>query len=371
MWKLRLAVTALLAGAASNLLAAGSNGYTQANLDSDLPGVALNQDPDLVNPWGIVASSTSPFWTSDNGTGLSTLYSGAGTKLGLIVTVPPAAGQPAPSDPTGVVFNGNAASFGGAHFIFDTESGTVASWSSGTTASISATGASGSVYKGLGIVGNQIYAANFGLGRIDVFDSSFHSVSTSGGFTDPNLPAGYSPFNIQNLGGDLFVTYAKSSGGKDETDGAGLGYVDVFDANGNLLRRVASQGALNAPWGLALAPSNFGAFSNDLLVGNFGDGTINAYDPATGTFVGMLDDTSGNPLVIDGLWGLDFGNGAGSGDTGTLYFNAGIGGNGDPVESHGLFGALAPVPEPGTLPIAIAGMAALAGGLVVRRRRLN
>jgi uncharacterized protein (TIGR03118 family) len=328
--------------------------------------MAANQDPNLVNPWGLVAGPSTPFWTADNGTGLSTLYNGKGTPLSLVVTVPPATGQSPPSDPTGIVFNGAGADFKGTHFIFATESGTIAGWSGPTTAALEQTGAAGSVYKGLGIganaSGSLLYAANFGLGKIDVFDSSFNPTTVSGGFTDPTLPAGYSPFNIQNIGGQLYVTFAKTSGGKDEADGAGLGYVDVFDMNGTFVKRLASQGALNAPWGLAMAPSKFGALSGDLLVGNFGDGTINGYDPVTGAWVGAIDDTSGKALSIDGLWGLSFGNGAQNQDKNTLYFNAGIAGP-DSVEDHGLFGALSvATPEPGALPLSLLGLAAFAAG---------
>lgn len=346
----------------------GIDAYAQTNLVSDLAGVAATQDSDLVNPWGLTASPTSPFWTSDNGTGKSTLYTGTGSKLGLVVTLAGAPGSSGPADPTGVVFNGSATSFGGSHFLFDTESGTILGWSSGVTASVMAGGAPGSIYKGLGIAGNQIYAANFGLGRIDVFDANFNPVSTSG-FHDPNLPTGYAPFNIQNLNGQLYVTYAKTSGGTDLVDGAGLGFVDVFDTKGNLIKRIVSQGPLNAPWGLAMASSNFGLFSNDLLVGNFGDGTIHAFDPGSGALMGTLDDMSGDPVAIPGLWGLDFGNGAASGSSDTLYFNAGIPGPGS-VEDHGLFGSLTPVPEPGNVALCVAGLGIIFG-LVKRKRPLR
>lgn len=347
----------------------GLDSYVQVNLTSDLPGIAANQDPNLVNPWGLVASSSSPFWTSDNGTGLSTIYPASGKPAGLVVTIPPGPGSGATADPTGIVFNnGGGSTFGGSSFIFATEGGSIAGWSSGTNAVTEATGVSGSVYKGLGIdsAGNMLYAANFGKNEIDVFDSSFNAVTLgSNAFKDPTLPPGYAPFNIQNIDGQMVVTYAATTGGHDEVDGPGLGYVDVFDFNGNFIKRLVSNGPLNAPWGLAIAPSGFGAFSGDLLVGNFGDGTINAFNPTTGAYVGTLDDGNGNPIVIPGLWGIDFGNGAQGTSTTTLYFTAGIPTPGqDDVESHGLFGSLAPVPEPGSF--ALAGTAFLLAATVRR-----
>jgi uncharacterized protein (TIGR03118 family) len=225
--------------------------------------------------------------------------------------------------------------------------------------------ASAASYTGLAVAGSFLYAANFAQGRIDVFDSSFAATTLPGGFTDPNLPAGYSPFNIQNLGGQLYVTYAQIANG-DEVKGAGLGFVDVFDTNGSLVRRLATGGTLNAPWGLALAPSDFGEFSNALLVGNFGDGLINAFNPATGLLLGHLADALNSPIAIDGLWGIGFGNDGNAGPHNALFFAAGI-----EDEAHGLFGSLTAttpttVPEPGTL--------GLMGGLIplllwnVRRR---
>jgi uncharacterized protein (TIGR03118 family) len=348
----------------------GLDKYTQVNLTSDLPGVATNQDLNLVNPWGLVASSTTPFWTADNGTGLSTIYPGSGKPAGLVVTIPPAPGSGATADPTGIVFNtGGASTFGGSMFIFVTESGSIAGWSGGTNAVTEATGVSGSIYKGLGInsAGTMLYAANFGTNHIDVFDSSFHAVSLGAtAFKDPTLPSGYAPFNIQNIGGQLVVAYAASNGGEDEVDGPTLGYISVFDSNGNFIKRLVSNGPLNAPWGLALAPSTgFGALSGDLLVGNFGDGKINAFNPNTGAFMGTLDDGNGNPIVIPGLWGIDFGNGAQGTSTTSLYFNAGIPTPGDTdVEAHGLFGSLTPVPEPGSF--ALGGLALLLAATVRR-----
>jgi uncharacterized protein (TIGR03118 family) len=195
----------------------------------------------------------------------------------------------------------------------------------------------------------MLYATNFGLGRIDVYNSSFQATTVSGGFTDPNLPAGYAPFGIENINGELYVSYAlQDAEHHDDVAGAGHGFIDVFNTSGVLLQRLVSQGDLNSPWGLALAPSDFGAFSNDLLVGNFGDGTIHAYNPSTGALLGILEDEHGNPITIQGLWGLDFGNGHAGANADSLYFTAGIPGPGM-VEDHGLFGDLQVSPEPAPL----------------------
>lgn len=341
----------------------GMNSYVQTNLVSDLPGIAAHQDTDLVNPWGITAGPGTPFWISDNGTGLSTLYDGTGAKLPLIVTIPPAGAAP-----TGVVFNGTGG-FAGSHFIFATEGGTIAAWSSGTSAAVQVTSGAGSVYKGLAMgnngSGDLLYATNFGLGRIDVFDNAFAPKTLPGGFTDPTLPAGYAPFDIRNLNGKLYVTYAlQDAAHHDDVAGAGHGFVDVFDMNGNMLQRLTSMGALNSPWGLTVAPSGFGSFGGDLLVGNFGDGTINAYNPTSGAFLGTLD-AGGSPIVIQGLWGLDFGNGAHSQGMDTLFFTAGIAGSGA-VEDHGLFGAINASPEPA--PAALF-LCAIAFAAIVRLRQ--
>ncbi len=279
-------------------------------------------------------------------------------------------GSPPPSAPTGVVFNATS-SFGGALFIFATEDGTIAAWSSGTTATLEVNpSGSTSVYKGVTIGNNGtqdlLYATNFHNGTVDVFNSSFAPVTVSGGFVDPKLPPGYAPFNIENIGGEIFVTYAVQDGAKhDDVAGAGNGLVDIFDTNGNLQQRLITGGDLNSPWGLALAPSNFGALSSDLLVGNFGDGTINAYNPSTGAFVGTLANSSGNPIVNQGLWGLVFGNGAQGTSKNTLYFTAGIPGPSGNIEDHGLFGDIVATPEPGT--ISLFSIGAIALGLVSRR----
>jgi uncharacterized protein (TIGR03118 family) len=339
-------------------------------LTSDLSGVAANTDPNLVNPWGIAFSATSPLWIADNGAGLSTLYNGLGqpfpTPTPLVVTIPTEGGGTPPSSPTGVVFNATG-SFGGASFIFATEEGVIAAWSNGTTAIREVdNSASGAVYKGLAIAGTTIYAADFHNGRIDAFDGNFAPVSPAGGFTDPSLPSGYAPFNIQNIGGQLYVTYAKQDAtGVDDVPGAGNGIVDVFDTNGSLVKRLITGGTLNSPWGLALAPADFGSFSNALLVGNFGDGEINAFDPLLGTALGVLQDMNGDAIVNLGLWGLAFGNGMQGTQTNALYFTAGIPEPGkDNIEAHGLFGEIQAVPEPSALLPAGLFLAAL----LVRRR---
>ena len=335
--------------------------YLQTNLVSSVPGLAAITDSDLVNSWGIAHSASSPWWVADNGTAKSTIYNGAGVKQGLTVSIP---GDNAA--PTGMVFNGNAASFGGARFIFAGEDGNINKWSGGPAATLGVS-SPGSVYKGLAIGNNgasdHLYATDFLNGHVDVYDSTFTKVNLSGNFVDPTLPAGYGPFGIQNIGGKIYVSYAKQSGGTDEVDGAHLGFVSVFDPNGNFLQRVASQGTLNAPWGITQAPANFGPFSNDLLIGNFGDGTITAFDPATFAFEGRLHDADGL-IAISGLWGLGFGNGANAGPTDSLFFAAGIN-----DENDGLFGdirAVQGVPEPSSLAVFAAGLLALFGF----RRRL-
>jgi uncharacterized protein (TIGR03118 family) len=346
---------------AAATMSAGSIGYGVTPLASDMPGVAPVTDPGLINPWGITASSTSPFWLSINGNGTSELYNGAGVKQSLAVTIPGST----PS-PTGVVFNSVPAAFNGDLFLFASEDGTISGWRGalGTSAETLMAGSNANVYKGitLATVGGNTYAyeANFRTGAIDVMPGTSGAPALTGSFTDPNLPAGYAPFNIENLGGVLFVTYAVQDPAKhDDVAGPGNGVVDEFDLNGNFLGRVAAGGPLNSPWGLAIAPAGFGDIGGDLLVGNFGDGTIHVYNPTTDTFIETLDDQMGNPITIDGLWGLDFGNGQGSGSTMNLYFTAGPN-----SEADGLFGFIA-TPEPGTF--ALIGLG-LAGAMMYRRR---
>ena len=337
------------------------NIYHQHNLISDLPGSGEHRDPNLVNPWGIAYGPGGPFWIADNHTGVSTVYDGAGKGFPagnpLVVTVPPPTGGMSPSAPTGIVFNGTGQfivtkgpSSGPGVFIFATEDGTISGWNP----SVDATNAilevdnsgNGSVYKGLALgsnsSGNFLYATNFNHGTIDVFNSSFAAASLSGNFQDPNLPAGFAPFGIRNIGGNLYVTYAKQDSDKhDDVAGPGNGFVDIFNTDGVLQKRLIFGGVLNSPWGLEMAPSNFGALSNTLLVGNFGDGTIHGFNPSNGTLVDQALIPSGRPLAIHGLWGLMFGNGGLGGDPGVLYFTAGIPGSGT-VEDHGQFGEISP-----------------------------
>jgi uncharacterized protein (TIGR03118 family) len=363
------AMVLVVAASAQRALADGaSNNFTQTNLVSDLPGLAKTTDPDLVNPWGVSFSNASPFWVSDNGTGLATLYNGAGDKLGLVVTVPPPG-----TAPTGQVFN-SSSSFNGDIFIFATEGGTITGWRGalGTTAETLYNPGTEAVYKGLAIGttpnGTYLYATDFHNNSITVLPGT-GAPALSGTFTDPNLPAGYAPFNIQNIGGKLYVTYAVQDAAKhDDVAGPGHGIVDVFDLQGNFLQRLISNGGpLNSPWGMAIAPTGFGNFGNDLLIGNFGDGTINAFDPSTGNFLGQLDGANGIPLVNLGLWDLTFGNGGNGGSMSDLYFTAGIPGP-DNIEDHGLFGSIASTPEPGTLTLIGSG---LLGLIAYRRRRTD
>lgn len=322
--------------------------FEQRNLVSDIGGVARITDRNLVNPWGLAAGPSSPLWVADNGPGLSTLYSG-GVNGSIPRTMPPVVRIPGGA-PTGIVFNptrgfvvrsGQASA--PANFVFDSEAGMLTAWSGAvppaTEAHTVAT-TPGAVYKGLAIAtvknqGTFLYAADFHGAKIDVFDSSFAPAHLSGGFVDPSLPAGFAPFNVQQLNGSIFVTYAKQDAAKrDEVDGAGLGFVDVYTTSGHLVKRLVSQGRLDAPWGLVRAPSRFGRFGGDLLVGNFGNGMINAYNPSTGRFAGQLTNTDGAPIQIDGLWALRFGNGT-FGTPRSLVFSAGIG-----DEGHGLLGEI-------------------------------
>jgi uncharacterized protein (TIGR03118 family) len=331
--------------------------YKQTNLVSDLPG-AKSQDPNLVNPWGLSRSSGSPWWVSDNGAGVATLYDGAGNINPLVVTIPPAAGG-AMGVPTGTVFNGTSdfklPNGNPARFLFVTEDGTISGWNGGTLAITKSTDPD-AVYKGAAIATrdgvNYLYVANFKERRIDVFDTSFQRVrgghgseresseeSSRDSFRDERLPRGFSPFNVQNIGGNLYVAFAKADAeGKDEVQGPGLGYVDVFSPGGRLLRRLEHGPWLNAPWGMALAPGDFGAFSHNLLVGQFGSGEIAVYNVASGRLIGKMLDDKGAVLMIEGLWALSFGNGATAGPLNSLFFTAGI-----QDESHGLFGTLTPV----------------------------
>jgi len=339
-----------LALAAPAVAAQPGNAYRQTNLVSDLPGMAQLTDPDLVNPWGMAAGPTSPVWVANNGTGKATLYPGFVNdspiqKAGLVVNIPGGAptGQVFNPTPGFVVQSGTAS--GPARFLFDSEAGLVTGWNPGvpppppsTQAQVGAS-VPDAIYKGLAIAdtaaGTFLYGADFHQGRIDVFDSGFNRVLLSGSFQDPQIPPGFAPFNVQELGGLLYVAYAKQDADhEDEVAGQGLGFVDVYDTSGHLLRHLIERGQLNAPWGLALAPAGFGRFAGALLVGNFGNGRINAYDPTSGEFLGRLRYEDGRPIEIEGLWTLRFGNGV-TGDPTTLLFTAGI-----DDEAHGLFGAI-------------------------------
>lgn len=357
-------------------------GYRQTNLLTDDPanlgkaGDSLLVDKSLVNPWGVSFSPTGPFWVSDNGTGVTTLYNGNGQPFPfppqppLVVTIPPPKDSPAGTvaAPTGQVFNSTTSDFvvskdghprdgKPAVFLFVTEDGTISGWNPQVdpTHAILAvdSSASGAVYKGLALLGDSLYAADFHNNKIDIFSKDFH---LDGSFTDPQATQlGFAPFNIQNLGGKLYVTFAKQNGpdNHDDQAGPGNGFIDVFDPSNDSLTRLASgtavggkNSALNSPWGLALAPADFGKFSHDLLVGNFGSGQIDAFDPNSGAFLGKLRDISGKPIQIDGLWSLTFGNGGQAGKTNELFFTAGIN-----DEQHGLFGKIQAESTPPNLTI--------------------
>jgi uncharacterized protein (TIGR03118 family) len=367
------------------------NRYVVTNLVSDIAALGgAVTDPNLKNAWGVTFSpGASPFWISDNAAGLATLYDGDGTIVSVVVTIPcpptpPGAGQgsscppntvpPIIAAPTGTVWNPTTAGFlvpnttppAPSHFIFATEDGTISAWASGSAATIAVNNATvpnaanGAVYKGLAVGVNVngvtvnggtsptfvfLYATNFRAGTIDVFDAGFNQVTPGtpgkidGNFTDADIPPGYAPFGIQNINGNLFVTYAKQNSVKhDDVAGPGNGFVDVFNTNGFLLRRFASRGPLNSPWGVARASFAFGKFSGDILVGDFGDGRINVFD-SDGNFLGRLRDTNGKTIAIDGLWTLTLGGGAKS-SSDTLYFTAGPNG-----ETDGLFGTITPAQD--------------------------
>jgi uncharacterized protein (TIGR03118 family) len=333
----------VLLAASAAFAAEPGNSYHRRDLVSDGGVPAEHLDPDLINGWGIAASAAGPWWVSAADSAKSLLYNGDGIKSSLIVSVPGA--------PTGTVFNGGSSfvipNVGPARFLFASEDGTISAWSPSLTPNTQAVvvvdnSAAGASYKGLAIdstsAGSLLYAANFHAARVDVFDGSFAPVTAAGAFTDPNLPSGYAPFGIQVLAGSVFVAYAKQDEeAADEVAGPGLGIVDKYDLAGRLLARVGTGGALNAPWGMALAPSGFGRFSGKLLVGNFGDGRINVFDPVTFEPKGHLKGTDGKAIVIDGLWGIAFGNGGAAGPKTTLFFAAG-----PDDEEHGLFGRLDP-----------------------------
>ncbi|HYR23800.1 MAG TPA: TIGR03118 family protein [Chthoniobacterales bacterium] len=337
----RTSITTVLLALASMSVAATfarADSYSWANLQSDIPGVAAHVDPNLVNPWGMAANSTgTTIWVSDNGTGVSTLYGQDGTARSLIVTIPPASKNKGGGNPTGIAFNGTAffkvtknGNSQPARFIFASEDGSISGWNpnvDGTNAIIAVDNSKNkAVYKGatLGTATghNFLYVTNFFSGHVETYDENFQQTNPNG-FADPNLPAGYAPFGIQNISGQIYVTYALQDKKKhDDVHGPGNGFVNVFDTSGNLVRRLVSNGNLNSPWGLALVGGD------ELWVGNFGDGKINNYNPTTGAFLGTINRADGTPLQFEGLWALlPLGDG--------VYFTAGIA-----DESHGLFGLI-------------------------------
>jgi uncharacterized protein (TIGR03118 family) len=332
----------LVAAAMFTTASARADTYSWTNFQSDIAGVAQHTDRNLVNPWGMAVSGNGTIWVSDNGAGVSTLYHQDGTALSLVVVIPPAKLTRGLGTPTGVVFNttqffqvtknGHSAP---ALFIFASEDGAISGWNptlDQTHAIIAVDngtnrGVNHAVYKSatLGVANghNLLYASNFHAGQVETYDENFHQV-TPNGFVDPNLPAGYAPFGIRNFNNEIFVTYAKQNQAKhDDVPGPGFGFVNVFDTSGNFLRRLVSNGNLNAPWGLALV-------NNELWVGNFGDGLINVYDPTTGAFIEQLMRADGTPLQFDGLWDLLPAQSGGG-----VFFTAGIA-----DEAHGLFGII-------------------------------
>jgi uncharacterized protein (TIGR03118 family) len=371
--KLVLLALVVAGFSASVSVSAGAQGYVQVNLFSDVRQQRAPQsDTNLVNPWGIAFSPGGPVWVSDNGRGLATLYSihflaqaFPSRTQPLVVRIPRSARseQGATAAPTGVTFNNtsdfvidNGNTSAPSLFIFATEQGTISGWNfdvDPVNAVVAVDNSSdavnglqrGAVYKGIATgndgVGNFVYVTNFRDGVIEQYDADFNFVDF---FTDPTTvpdadTPGFAPFGIQNIDGQLYVTFAMQDHERqDVVKGLGAGFVDVFDLDGRFIQTFASGGTLDAPWGIALAPANFGQLSNDLLVGNFGDGRINAFDPATGAFLGQMLRRDGTPLAIEGLWGLAFGNGGLAGRKNDLLFTAGIQG-----QSHGLFGRIRPL----------------------------
>ena len=326
----------------SSMALAQQTGYSQTNLVANTTGVANHTDAQLSNPWGISFIPGQPFWIANNNGGTSTLYDAQGNKQSLVVGIPGASVNPCnPGCPTGTVANSLSGYFGNGAFLFDTEDGIIANWTGQGNAVVAVdNSAAGAVYKGLAVVTNNegtfLLAANFRSGQIDVFDRNFNSTHLTGTLADPNLPAGYAPHGVHVISNVIFVAYAMQDAARhDPTVGAGLGIVDTFDMDGNFTRTFASGGTLNAPWGVVATPASFGTFSNDLLIGNFGDGTINAFD-THGNFVGQVKDSAGHVITNPGLWDMVFGQG-GTGDPNTLYFTAG-GAN----QTSGLFATLVP-----------------------------
>ncbi len=350
---IELAAAGILLGISTTAIA---QQYVRIDLTSDIPFHAVAADSKLVNAWGLAAGPTGPWWVADNGSGVSTLYSGEGFAMPafnpLAVNIPTSGGVTmGTSAPTGIVYNGSS-DFAiepdrPAQYIVVTEDGTISGWSPEVAgynhnAVLMVDNSSDSVYTGAAIArrGGEsfLYVANFRSGTVDVFDSSFHDIVLSqGAFTDPDIPDNFAPFNVQNINGDLYVAFAQRDIGNFNTiTGAGLGYVDVFDPRGDLLMRLQPGSWMNTPWGMALAPDDFGEYSGQLLIGNSGSGTTAVFDPETGKFKGFLTDARGGRITIEGLKGLGFGNGSLAGSAKTLYFTAGIYGR------HGLFGSMTP-----------------------------
>jgi len=322
--------------------------YQQTNLVSDVLGRAQVTDSNLVNSWGLVRGPGTPWWVADNASGVSTLYDGSGNIVPLVVTIPHASGTAA-GNPTGIVFNGSATDFlvngQPARFIFVSEDGTISAWNSGTLAVIVNKPSKDAVYKGATIAEihgkKYLFVTNFHSGRVEVYDTYFNRVPISEErFDDDQLPPGFAPFNIQGIGPNIYVTYAKQDAAKhDDVHGPGLGYVDVYSPKGKLLQRLEHGHWFNGPWGVVLAPADFGEFSHTILVGNFGAGTIAAFNPVTGRWLANMRAPDGSALHIDGLWALNFGAGnANSGPANALFLTAG-----PDDESHGLFGTLTPI----------------------------
>jgi len=355
--------------------AAFAQHYTQTNLVSDTVGAAPTHDPNLVNPWGLSRSSTSPWWVANNNSGTSTLHNGTGQIIPIngngIVTIPPPKNAPAGTiaAPTGTVFNGStdfvlpAPNSKPAAFIFATEDGTISGWNGGPSAVLAVDNndngsANGAVYKGATTAVNDgkrfLYVTNFRAARVEVYDRNFNRVQLPEDAFDPGadgdhdgddghaaerIPPGFAPFNIQNIGGSLFVTYAKQDGARhDDVAGPGNGFVEIFTPSGKHIGHLEHGSWLNSPWGVVWTPRDFGVFSNTILVGNFGSGWIAAFNGFTYKFIGFVQNPDDSILTIDGLWSLTFGNGATAGPSTTLFFSSG-----PDKESHGLFGTLTPV----------------------------
>jgi uncharacterized protein (TIGR03118 family) len=371
MRKVRSCLFSLTAGVVlSTSIHAWAVPFTQTNLVSSnlVAHGAPIEDANIKNAWGMSFGPATPFWIAGNGSGKSVIYSvdpatQVPTQQALQVTIP------GDGSVTGQVFNSNAArSFNGNPFLFVSEDGTVSGWrpALGNAAEVIAPASTGNVYKGvaLGSIGGNdyMYAANFKAGAIDVYKGTSTTPSLTGSFSDPTLPTGYAPFNVQNLNGALYVAYAQQDADKtDEIAGPGTGFVDKFSLSGDFIGRVASGGTLDAPWGMAIAPSSFGMMAGELLVGNFGDGRINIYDGANNAFLGQVTDAGDRPLAVDGLWAISPGNDGAAGSSHLLYFTAG-----PDSETNGVFGVLTPIPEPSEYAMLLAGLGVLA--LLIRRR---